>query len=237
MTGAAGRARIEAYIGASGSGKGVSIKRRLSDLKPARLLVWDPRDEYGRHADAVRELPELVRRVAAAGAGPFRLRYVPGGAVSLRDAFGVVCRLAFAAGNLVLLAEELSDVTAPSWAPPAWRQVTTQGRHRGLHVLGAAQRPAMIDKAFLANCTRIRCGALAYAPDRRAMATELDLPPAVVDRLQATPGPAGGAVLAMVERDRTEGRVSQVWLSVNAAGRVTERREALKVQQKNNGIP
>ena len=193
--------RIEAYIGASGSGKGVSIDRRLRELKAARLLIWDPRDEYARHAHRVTSLPELVAGVKRAGpGGHFRLRYVAGSAVGLADAFGLLCALAFEAGDLVLVAEELSDVTDASRAPPAWRRCITQGRHRALHIIGAAQRPALIDKTFLGNCTYIRCFTLRYRDDRAAMARALDVPEARVAE-QATSSSGAGVVIRYVERD------------------------------------
>lgn len=220
------RARIEAYIGASGSGKGVSINARLRELQPARLLIWDPRAEYGEHARPVHRLADLVRAVVAAGpGGGFRLRYVPGAAVDLDKPFALVCRLAFAAGNLVFLAEELSDVTQPSYAPPAWRQVITQGRHKGLHVLGAAQRPTLIDKTFLANCTRVRCGALGYADDRRRMAMELDAPAELVESLQSADVPGGGVRLSMLERDRQARTLEAVTVEISRAGRMRETRK------------
>lgn len=177
---------IRAYIGASGSGKGVSINRLLDDERPARLLIWDPRDEYSKHASAYRSLPALVAAFTKAGAGPIRARFVPGGAVKLDEAFGVVCRLAFVVGNLTFLAEELSDTTTASHAPAAWRQVITQGRHKGLRIIGAAQRPALIDKTFLGNCTHVRCFTLRYADDRRTMSKALDCPEAEVTSLQTT---------------------------------------------------
>ena len=178
------RPRIEAYIGGTGSGKGVSISRRLEELKPQRLLIWDPRDEYGKWAPQYDSLPALVGAFKHAKAGKVRARYVPGGSVKLDEAFGFVCNLAFAAGEMVFLAEELSDVTKPSWAPPAWKRINTQGRHVGLHVLGAAQRPALIDKNFLGACTYIRCFALRYAADRKTMAESLDVPRERIDSLQ-----------------------------------------------------
>jgi len=217
------RPQIEAYIGASGSGKGVSVKRRLSELQPSRLIVWDARDEYAAHAPAVRTLPELVRAVGQAGDGPVRVRYVPGATVNLREAFGVVCRLAFAAGRLVYVAEELSTVTTPSWAPPAWRMCTTQGRHQRLHLIGVTQRPALIDKTFLANATRVRCGVLGYRADRVAMAAELDVSPAELAGLQASPQ-GSGARLVMLERDRQAGRLEWVELTVSRGGAVAEKR-------------
>ena len=44
------------------------------------------------------------------------------------------------------------------------------GRHKGLKVIGASQRPASIDKDFLGNCMAIHIGRLAYAEDVRAVA-------------------------------------------------------------------
>lgn len=191
--------RIEAYIGASGSGKGVSIVRRLAELKPARLLIWDPRGEYSKHARAV-SLQAAVATVASAEGQPFALRVVHDGKSAPDAAFGLLCKLAFRAGDLVLLAEELSDVTTASRAPPAWRQVITQGRHQRLHVIGAAQRPALIDKTFLGNCTYIRCFTLRYADDRQAMAKALDVPLQDVAALETTEG-ASHTVINYIERD------------------------------------
>ncbi len=191
--------RIEAYIGASGSGKGVSINRRLLELKPPRLLIWDPRSEYGKHAQAV-NLSAAVRTVAASAGAGFRLRVVHDGRTPPADAFGLVCKLAFTAGDLVLLAEELSDVTTASHAPAAWRQCITQGRHQRLHVIGAAQRPALIDKTFLGNCTYIRCFTLRYADDRVAMAKALDVPLVQVSALETTEG-TSSTTINFLERD------------------------------------
>lgn len=216
------RAKIEGYIGASSSGKGVSIKRRLRELKPRRLLIWDPRAEYGEFAQAYDSLQALVGAFQAARGGPVRARYVPGAGMPLGEAFGVVCQLAFQAGDVVFLAEELSDVTKPSWAPPAWRQCLTQGRHNALHILGATQRPALIDKTFLANCTTLRCLALGYAADRRTMAVELDAPAEAVNELYCTEGD-GHTVMTYIERERRT-RALTAGVMQFKAGRFSEKR-------------
>lgn len=203
------KAQIEAFIGSSGSGKGVSINRRLAELKAPRLLIWDPRDEYGKHAPGYDRLSFLVGAFKHAKKGPVRARYVPGAGVKLEEAFAIVCKLAFEAGNLVFVAEELSDVTTAGRAPAAWRQVITQGRHQGLTVIGAAQRPALIDKTFLGNCTFVRVFSLRYADDRKAMAKALDLKPAgkgagpSADDLDAlaTVSDDRGTLIRYIERD------------------------------------
>lgn len=199
------RPRIEAYIGASGSGKGVSINARLAELKPARLIIWDPRNEYGAHArrfDNLRDLVGAWRQ--AGGSGSLRTRYVAGPSLPLPEAFGIVCALAFSVGECTLLAEELSDVTTASRAPPAWRRAITQGRHVGLHIIGAAQRPALIDKTFLGNSTYIRCFTLRYREDRRAMAAALDVDEQRVAELATVETPTGVAI-GYIERDFREG--------------------------------
>lgn len=172
---ATNKPRIEAYIGASGSGKGVSITRRLQELKPPRLLIWDPRDEYGKLGPGYESIPHLVGSFKHAKKGPVRARFVPGDNLPLADAFALICRIAFSAQDLVFVAEELSDVTTASHAPAAWRKCITQGRHQGLHLIGATQRPALIDKTFLGNATYIRCFSLRYLADRKAMAAAMDV--------------------------------------------------------------
>lgn len=194
------RPKIEAYIGASGSGKGVSINARLAELAPTRLLIWDPRNEYPKHAPRYDSLPFLVGAFKHAKGGPVRARYVPGPSVDLAEAFAFVCKLAFREGDLLLLAEELSDVTTASHAPAAWRQVITQGRHQALQIIGAAQRPALIDKTFLGNCTYIRCFTLRYEDDRQAMRKALDVPLSDVTALQ-TIERAGSVQINYIERD------------------------------------
>lgn len=214
---------IEAYIGASGSGKGVSINARVRELQPARLLIWDPRNEYDKLARPMSSLRDLVAEVSSSKT--FRLRYVPGASIKLADAFGLVCKLAFTAGDLVFVAEELSDVTTASFAPPAWRQITTQGRHKGLHVLGAAQRPTLIDKTFLANCTRVRVFQLGYDADIQAMAKEVRAPADLVAALVTRDKPAGADIRGL-EYERRTRELFDVRIKVSSRG-VSETRTLL----------
>lgn len=208
---------IEAYIGASGSGKGVSINARLKELQPSRLLIWDPRNEYGKWAPAYSRFSDLTGAFVHAKGGPVRARFVPDGDAGLMELFGKVSKLAFAAGKLVFLAEELSDVTTASRAPAEWRRVITQGRHQGLHVIGAAQRPALIDKNFLGACTYIRCFTLRYADDRRNMAKSMDVDQASIDALETTEDGAK-VTINYLEKDFRE--------KVLQAGKITLRRRA-----------
>lgn len=182
------KAQIEAYIGSTGSGKGVSIKVRLVGLCDLPLIIWDPRDEYGAQAVKVTAagLVEAGRKIKAGQGRGVRVRFVHDGKSNIAKAFAMVCDVAFRAGNCVFMAEELSDVTTASLAPPEWKRCITQGRHQGLVILGAAQRPALIDKTFLGNCTYIRCFMLRYAADRKAMAEAMDVDPSIIQDLATT---------------------------------------------------
>ena len=213
---------IEAFIGASGSGKGVSINERLRELAPRRLILFDPRDEYGRWAPAVSDPMAVVRALRKAGDGPVRLRYVPDGRFPLDGAFAVICRAVFQAGNLTFVAEELSNVTKPSYAPPAWRILSSQGRHKGLHILGAAQRPTMIDKDFLGNCTRVRVFMLGYDNDMKAMAKEVRAPVEELEALFTSDNGIEGdgkvTTIQGLEYQRRERKLERITIVVKKSG-------------------
>jgi hypothetical protein len=91
--------------------------------------------------------------------GAFRVGYI--GAVTPKH-FQIFCKLAWvwlraAAG--VLVVEELSDVTNPAKAPPAWGAICRKHRHAlGSTVYALTQRPAESDKTILGNAELIHAG-------------------------------------------------------------------------------
>lgn len=185
---ASNEARIWGVLAASGSGKGVWIKDQLRKLRPARLIVWDYKDEYGEFAPPlVRSLEPVRQAMLKAGAGPLRLRYKVKAGTSAKQTmkeFEALCRLVQAWQNCMFIAEELSNVTTPGWAPAAWREMTTGGRHENVHIIGVAQNPALIDKTFLSNCTLIHVGPLREHRHRQYVARSMDAPLSEVTKLQ-----------------------------------------------------
>lgn len=174
-------AQIWGVMAASGSGKGVWIKGQLRQLNPPRLVIWDYKNEYGEIAKPLTHSLAQVRAamLKAGEAGPLRIRYKckPGTTTKqIMAEFEGLCRLVQAWGNCVFLAEELSNVTMPSWAPAAWREMTTGGRHEGIHIIGVAQNPALIDKTFLSNCSMIHVGPLREHHHRATVARSMDIP-------------------------------------------------------------
>jgi hypothetical protein len=180
-------ARIIGVMAASGSGKGLWLKQWLRDENPQRLVVWDFKNEYQeftgerKNAKCSNTLADVRKAMIAAGEGPLRIRYRPrtiaGGDKGMRKEFEALCTLVQAWEHCVFLVEELSNVTQPGWAPPAWRMMTTGGRHEGITIIGVSQSPALIDKTFLSNCTLIHVGQLHEHAHRNAVEKSMDVHP------------------------------------------------------------
>lgn len=204
------KARIEAVMGASGSGKSTYIKQALKRRRPSRLIIIDPQDEYCDHAERVERLRDLMPAVTTQEGKPrqrfaVRLRLKGADRKAKERAFSAVCRLALAIGGVTLVVEELHLFTRPSRAPEGWSEANLTGRHKGLHIIAASQRPASVDKDFFSNATLVRCGRLNYASDVTTMANVL-----AVDKADIT----GLAELEYIERDMRTGKITRGKLKI-----------------------
>jgi hypothetical protein len=172
-------AKIWAVLGQSGTGKGLWVKAKLRKLKPKRIIILDPQDEYGEFASPFTSAADFARMIAKAGqGGSFKVRYVfPKSCTQdqFKKIFELACQLAYLARDCVFLVEELSNFTMPSWAPPLWKRMCNSGRHEGVHVIGCSQFPAQVDKSFLSNATLIHVGFLGEKPHRQAVAQRMDI--------------------------------------------------------------
>jgi hypothetical protein len=173
--------QLWAVVAASGTGKGVWIKRQLRRIKPRRLAIWDFKDEYGEVTGGATMsgcLADVRARMKEAGAdGPAAIRYAPrgGGDKSIRREFEAFCELVYAWEHCLFVAEELAMVTTPGWAPAAWRKMCTSGRHARVHIIGVTQRPALVDKSFLGNTTLMHAGPMRERSDRLTIARAMDI--------------------------------------------------------------
>lgn len=171
------KADIIAVIGASGTGKSSYIKGKL--LKRfKRLFIWSPLEKTDQYAafcggTVTSRITEFIGLVKA---GTKAIVFVPtGNDADVKKQFDLFCRVVWEIENCHCLVEELSRVTMASWAPPAWKNLSTAGRHQGITLIGVSQRPANIDKDFLGNCTEIRCYRVNYDNDASVMADSLKL--------------------------------------------------------------
>lgn len=201
------RADIRAFVGATGSGKGVGINEHLKAAKPSRLIVFDPMKEYASLGTVVTTVGPLI---AAMKKQNFKVIWQPDdetdyASETFKAQFALFCRAAFLVGNLTMLVEELELVTRPTWAPAAWRNCTKRGRHQGLTIMAATQRPADADKAFWSSCTYIRCHALRETEDGQRMAKVLKVPYEQIEKLQTIATSQTKTQITYYEKDFNSG--------------------------------
>jgi hypothetical protein len=172
-------------------------------MRPPRAVIFDPMHEFGQFGDRVRTLDELRRRLILAAGKPVHLVYSPpDDPLHLKQRYDVFCNLACAAGDLLLVCDELADVTAPGphGIPPGWSTVVRKGRHLGVRILVGSQRPAGVDKNLWSFATRIRTGRLNFAADVVQLAGVLN-----VERREV----AALIERQWIERDMLTGQVSR----------------------------
>ena len=165
----ASKAKVIGVFGARGTGKSAWIKQHKDVKAASRLLVWDYMHEYQQTARPVTNLSDTLQAMRNKA---WRVAYQVDHEKQAA-AFEFLASTARALGNCTFLVEELAFVTQANRAPPAWRQATLLGRHTGMTIIGASQRPASVDKDFIACCDVIHCGRLANERDAKAVATFL----------------------------------------------------------------
>jgi hypothetical protein len=190
-------ADITAVIGGTGTGKTFWMRQELRRRAPHRLMVWDPEGDL---ADLGVSVPsgQLASLVQLTEGERWAIVYNPPFDRELAErAFNTWCRLAFKRAEQgrapLLLVDELSTVVRAGSAPAYWTACVSRGRKRGLSIMAASQRPARIDKDFWSQANRIRCSALGYEADQKAMAAALGRPLLDVQNLHG---------FEAIERDR-----------------------------------
>ncbi len=163
-----------AVFGATGTGKTAWTLQALEAVRPARLMVWD-----FKHDDALTGLGKPYESwphfVAACKKPSFAARYLVHPDFNPHEQFDAFCALAWREGNVVMFVDELAEVTKANKAPAAWRKVVNVGRNyeqgtKAISIIGASQRPAEVDKSFLANCDVIHAGRLGDVADAKRFA-------------------------------------------------------------------
>jgi hypothetical protein len=164
-------------IGASQTGKGLYCKARLRVPHSGVTLIWSPLEKTNDFAGFIggRVVSTIWGLAGALKAGELKLVYVPG-PDKISDQFDYFCRIVAELHSVRVVIDELSRVTSPSWAPYHWKNLSTAGAHAHLELIGTAQQQSMIDKAFLSNCSEIRCFTQQWEPDAKRLSTLLQVP-------------------------------------------------------------
>lgn len=191
-------ADLTAVIGGTGTGKTYWMRQELRRRNPPRLLVWDPEADLSDLGNVTVSAGNVGSLVKLTAGDRWRIVYVPPFNRALAErCFDLFCRQAFYCAEKgrapLIVVDELSTVVRAGSAPDYWTACVSRGRKRGLAIMAASQRPARIDKDFWSQANHIRCSALGYAEDQKAMAAALGVPLADVAALQG---------FEAIERDR-----------------------------------
>lgn len=203
-------ADITAVFGSTGTRKTTGYVMPRVDAERGAVVIWDAKNEYQGVPGVVTvyDRAELVQAVRSCRRLAF---HAP------PDEFAFWCRVVWARGDALVIAEELAQVTTPGKACGAWHQILTAGRGFGLRTIGIGQRPAEVDKTIIGQASLLHVRRLTRAADRRYMAAELDVAPGIVDAMRGD---------QWIEREIATGAV-RVGAGIRKPGRAQGR--ALKV--------
>lgn len=160
------------FLGKSGSGK--SYLARHQSRGAPRVLIHDPNGEPGaaEGADLVTADARAVLERMKAGGG-WRITWrgalaatSEGGKV---EAFELANRLSLAAGDHLILWDEVDMVTQPGRLPPYAYRIVNAGRHARLRVFACARRPYRLSRDLSANAGRIVAFRMTEPRDLRFM--------------------------------------------------------------------
>ena len=176
--------------GGTGSGKTTWV-RKCKTLSGAKIqLLWDPdRSHYAVHLASKPQFLRGVRDGIRSGK-PVRLAL---SVDATEDNFQWFCNVVWAAccasRPMVVVVEELAEVTQPGKAKGAWQTLLNRGRKYGVRIVAISQRPQEIDKTTLTQCSTKVTGALDRHVDRQVMARELSTTPEKIEELRQLNGP------------------------------------------------
>lgn len=144
------------FLGKSGSGKSSLMRHQAAGA--ARVLIHDPNGEaaWAQCGQVIHDRAHLARAMMAP-----RFAIVWRGAQAARsesaavDAFEFANRCALAAGNTLVLWDEVDRFTTPGRLPPFAYEMVNAGRHRGCRVFAASRRVRRVSRDLSANAGRV----------------------------------------------------------------------------------
>jgi len=180
-------------IGASGSGKSSFLREKV-DFKQSRIIAWDPEEDY--KLPRVRDMQTFKRLCQKSGFGGIRVAVTVEPTESNFELWaGLVFALCHQGAPMMILADEIADVTRVTKASPNWGQLCRKVRKYGGTLCAITQRPQECDKTIF-NQVRFKwCGALGSTASYKSMSQEMDVP---LEQLKAL--------------DNIEGKQVQYWL-------------------------
>ncbi len=144
------KADIKLVVGKTGSGKTCKVVKIIQDHE--RVIMFDTQGKDYMDGVMFYDLSELRRFWLNIYRGNFRLIYRP---LDPLAEFEEICKIAFACGNLTIVAEELPSLCTSSVIGPEFRKVIFRGRSNDIRFIGLMQRPVGIHRDITSQANEI----------------------------------------------------------------------------------
>lgn len=144
------------FLGKSGSGK--SYLARHQAMGARRVLIHDPNGEaaWAEDSRVIYSRAELVEAMRAPGWSIcWRGAVAARGDADMREAFEWANRCALAAGDCLIVWDEVDRFTDAGRLPPSAYAIVNAGRHRGVRVFACSRRVRRVSRDLTANAGRI----------------------------------------------------------------------------------
>jgi len=178
--------KTEVVTGSSRSGKTYYTTRQVSRAR--RVILYDPKNHPGEWPGYIRinRASTLAALLARAKRKPFKIRL---GDSTLKE-FSNFCEVVNAYATrpgvgpgLVVIVDELADVTSPGKAPAGWGSMIRRLKGFGVNLYAITQRPAESDKTCFGNADTLTTFYMSRNNDRKTMAIEMDIDKTRLDKL------------------------------------------------------
>lgn len=144
------RADIKLIVGKTGSGKTVKTVKLIADCP--RVIMFDTQNKDYIDGVMFYDMNELKKFWLKVYRGRFRLIYRP---LDPLVEFEEICRLAFALGDVTIVAEELPSLCGAQSIGPELRKLIFRGRMHDIRFIGLMTRPIGIHRDITSQASEI----------------------------------------------------------------------------------
>ncbi|MDE2102154.1 MAG: hypothetical protein KGL39_33215 [Patescibacteria group bacterium] len=163
-------------MGRRGCGKSF-LAKRIQSIWPRRVII-DTLAEYKNEGELVNNfddfaesLVELKEKKQKKFVVVYQFNVESD---SQQDEFNEILRLCYYFGGIQVVIEEIQLHSNPHWIPKWLKNDLFVGRHKKLSLLFTSQRPGMVHKSIVSQCSHIFCGNLIDGNDINYVSTFLN---------------------------------------------------------------
>lgn len=163
-----------AILGKRGSGKTSYIRKKI--FEEARVIVYDVNGDYDLPAyESISSLAKAINRKSS-----YHVRYVPFEPLEEISKFS---KLVFARGDLLVVFDEVHLIAPTFSIDPDMANLFRRGRHRGIKVMFATQRPSGMNNLLTSQASEFVVFRLVNHRDVLYVKENLQIDPSLIRKL------------------------------------------------------